>query len=79
MAPLGTPGFAGVPRPGLAETPPHGPIFWGSPSRFCTSDAAGCTSTKWALATVDIAAATIRPNSSRLLMPGIVTPVVGHT
>ena len=34
IAPLGTPGLAGVPRPGLADTPPHGAIFCGSPSRF---------------------------------------------
>ena len=41
IEPLGTPGLAGVPRPGLADTPPHGPIFCGSPSRFCSRDAAG--------------------------------------
>lgn len=52
-APLGTPGFAGVPRPGLADTPPHGAIFCGSPSRFCRSEAAGWIRAKWASATAD--------------------------
>src|SRR5687767_2357665 len=48
MAPDGTPRFAGVPRAALADTPPQGPIFWGSPSRFWTEDAAGDTRTKCA-------------------------------
>ena len=33
---------------GFADTPPHGAIFCGSPSRFCCSEAAGEISTKWA-------------------------------
>src|SRR6185369_9426507 len=61
-APLGTPGLAGVPRPGLADTPPHGPIFCGSPRRFWINDAAGWMSTKCASAPVDRLAATITPH-----------------
>src|SRR5207344_969084 len=65
----GVPGFAGVLRVGFADTPPHGAIFCGSPSRFCTSEAAGETRTKCASATPD-RLATATTTSKILLLIG---------
>src|SRR5688572_15258181 len=66
-APLGTPGFAGVPRPGLAETPPQGAIFCGSPSRFCAMLAAGEISTKCASTAPERLASVTAANTIRFL------------
>src|SRR4029453_14234641 len=79
-APLGTPGFAGVPRPGFADTPPHGPIFCGSPWRFWTSDAAGEISTKCASAAVDTETIAAMVHIKQLFIPSapgsVLRPIV---
>src|SRR5262245_25339460 len=63
---VGVPGLAGVLRAGLADTPPQGAIFCGSPSRFCTNEAAGETRTKCASATLDRLATAI--TTSKVLL-----------
>src|SRR5687768_16586470 len=67
-APLATPGFAGVPRPGFAATPPHGAVFCGSPSLFCASEAAGEISTKWASAATDRQDTTTTADTNRFFI-----------
>src|ERR1051326_6328470 len=68
---VGTPGFAGVPRPGFADTPPHGAIFCGSPRLFWAMVVAGSISTKWASAAVESVA--IAPVSNRIFNRTVVS------
>src|SRR5689334_1235555 len=57
---VGVPGLAAFPLAALAEVPPHGPSFWGSPRLFSSIQDAGSNNLKCAHANGAIAAVAAR-------------------